>query len=148
MAKKNYYPPGIPTVLYPATKAVIDALTGLDAGAVAYATDTKQLGTWTGTAWVWGIPGGVVAVKTTTYVITAADQVIIGNSTTAFAITLPPATGSGAQYSVKNVNTGVVTLTADTTGTADTIDGATTVALAQYEGVVVVDYISNKWAIL
>ena len=49
---------GTPHVLYRDTKSVIEALTGISQGAIAYATDTDELGTYDGSAWVWGSGGG------------------------------------------------------------------------------------------
>lgn len=48
---------GSPGVLYKDTKANIEALTGLDQGCVAYATDTNEEGTYDGAAWNWGGDG-------------------------------------------------------------------------------------------
>gem|GEM_PF-3763520 len=45
---------GTPDALYKGTKAAIEALTGVPEGAVAYATDTNQLGSYDGSAWTWG----------------------------------------------------------------------------------------------
>jgi hypothetical protein len=85
-----------------------------------------------------------VSTKTTTYVLTAADENIICNSTTAFTVTLPSATGSGRRYKIKNINTGTITIDGDS---SDTIDGSTTVNLIQWEAVQLVDYVANKWII-
>ncbi len=45
---------GRPQVAYADTKANVEALTGQIEGAVAYATDTDQFGTYDGAAWQWG----------------------------------------------------------------------------------------------
>jgi hypothetical protein len=52
---------GAPSVLYKGAKATIEALAGMEAGAIAYATDTLLFGTYNGSAWVWG--GGGTAVS-------------------------------------------------------------------------------------
>lgn len=50
---------GKPAVLYKNTKANIEALAGIAQGAIAYATDTDELGTYDGvSAWTWGTGGG------------------------------------------------------------------------------------------
>ena len=50
---------GKPAVLYKNTKANIEALSGIAQGAIAYATDTDELGTYDGvSAWTWGAGGG------------------------------------------------------------------------------------------
>lgn len=63
-------------------------------------------------------------------------------------INLPPATGSGADYTINNDSGGVVTVVADTTGTPDTIDGVASRNLQVDESITVVDYASDKWAII
>ncbi len=45
---------GQPAVLFRDTKANIEAFTGLEEGAAAYAADTDELGTYDGAAWTWG----------------------------------------------------------------------------------------------
>lgn len=52
MAKENYYPPLVPTVLYRDTEAGIEALSP-EAGSVAYATDTDVVGWYDGSGWKW-----------------------------------------------------------------------------------------------
>ncbi len=44
---------GAPFEQYTATKAQIEALTGVGEGALAYAMDTDELGKYSGAAWVW-----------------------------------------------------------------------------------------------
>ena len=84
-----------------------------------------------------------------TYTVVAGDDVVIANRSTAVTITLPPATGSGKVYRIKNINTGAVTVTADTTGTADKIDNASTYSLSsQYQSVRIVDGASDNWYVI
>lgn len=50
---------GKPETLYKDTKANIEAITAnLNEGAIAYAVDTDELGTYNGTSWVWVTSGG------------------------------------------------------------------------------------------
>lgn len=46
---------GKPSVLYKGTQAAIEALTGIAEGAIAYATDTELIGTYTGATWNWNV---------------------------------------------------------------------------------------------
>jgi hypothetical protein len=85
-----------------------------------------------------------VTIKTDDYTITSSDETVICNSISAFAITLPVATGSAKSYSVKNINTGIITVSNGT----DTIDGESSIALDQYTNLQIVDYATNKWVIL
>lgn len=56
--KKGDVQLGSPGVLYKDTKANIDALVGIAQGAIAYATDTDELGSYDGVAtWTWGSGG-------------------------------------------------------------------------------------------
>jgi hypothetical protein len=52
--RKNDVQLGTPAVQYTDTKANIEALTGIAEGAIAYATDTNELGSYSGAAWTWG----------------------------------------------------------------------------------------------
>lgn len=45
-------------VLYKDTKTNIEALSNVEAGATAFATDTGEMGVYSGTSWVWGSGGG------------------------------------------------------------------------------------------
>lgn len=51
---------GTPQAIYKGTQAAIEALTGVPEGAVAYATDLNQLGSYDGATWTWGGGGGGV----------------------------------------------------------------------------------------
>lgn len=81
-----------------------------------------------------------VVNKVGPYVIQASDEVIRCNGT--FTVTLPPATGSGVVYCVKNVGVGVITLDADG---ADLIDGAGSLSLAAKASAVVLDAAAGVW---
>lgn len=79
-----------------------------------------------------------LSTKTANYTITEADQiVVVGGATAGLTMTLPDPSGQvvGRQYKVKNVNANSVTVAS--AGTSKTIDGAASVALAQYAKVTV-----------
>jgi hypothetical protein len=81
-----------------------------------------------------------IVTKTGTYVIEAEDEVILCDGT--FAVTLPAATGSGKPYLVKNIGTGMITLTA---AGSDLIDGAATQTIIASDRMAVIDAVSGKW---
>lgn len=82
--------------------------------------------------------------------VLASDETIVCNKSTGFALTLPPATTAiiGQIYSIKNIGAGDVTLTADTSGTADLIDGQATQTISQWENMIVQCYAADKWGIM
>lgn len=86
-----------------------------------------------------------IQIKTATYLLTSADDIVICNKASAMVINLPAASGSGKVFQIKNINTGAVTVTPDG---ADTIDEDVTVVLSQWDNVTIVDYAANVWAIL
>jgi hypothetical protein len=49
---------GTPDALYKGAKAAIEALSGVPEGAIAYATDSNEFGSYDGSAWTWGQGGG------------------------------------------------------------------------------------------
>jgi hypothetical protein len=57
---------------------------------------------------------------------------------------LPEATGSGQLIIIKNINTGTVTIDAN----SDTVDGDASISLYQWEAAQVVDYAADKWVII
>tara|TARA_R110000868_G_scaffold293_1_gene2398 strand:+ start:644 stop:976 length:333 start_codon:yes stop_codon:yes gene_type:complete len=87
-----------------------------------------------------------LAAKTTTYVITTSDDVIVGNhATVAFTVTLPTlASSAKSKFTIKNKGAAVVTLDGDG---AETIDGAATTILNQYESVTVIND-TTQWLII
>lgn len=85
----------------------------------------------------------VIKNKSSGYIVLAGDDVIRCNGS--FTVTLPPATGSGVAYCIKNVGVGVVVV--DGNG-AETMDGQLTVTLNQYELVTVLDAAPGIWDIL
>lgn len=65
------------------------------------------------------------------YDVVVGDDLLIINSSTAYTVTLPAPSGSkGMTYTIKNINTGLVTV--DNNG-SETLDGATTYLLGQYQ---------------
>jgi hypothetical protein len=94
-------------------------------------------------AWTSPLPTVRVVTATTTELTT--DGVIVCNKTTAMTVTLLAATGSGRTRTIKNINTGTVTIDGDS---GDTIDGDTTMALGQWDSVTLVDYAANKWVVI
>ena len=93
-----------------------------------------------------------IAIKTANYTLVGSDEVVGGNvSGGSLVFTLPPATGSGREYKVSlealaGVNT--LTITADTSGTPDLINGLSTKVLASlYEAYTLVDIAANVWRV-
>jgi hypothetical protein len=84
-------------------------------------------------------------VVTSAYVPTKWDRIVVCNSTTAFTVTLPIATGSGKKYSISNVNTGVITV--DGNG-SETINGELTQLVDRWACLQVVDYSTGLWTII
>ena len=84
------------------------------------------------------------AAKTTAYTVTTADKIVNATSGT-FTITLPTAVGiTGQEFVIKNSGSGVVTVDGNST---ETIDGATTVDLNQYDSITVVSDGAN-WIVI
>ena len=81
--------------------------------------------------------------KVGAYVIAAGDEVIRCDGT--FTVTLPPATGSGLAYCVKNVGSGAITVDGDG---ADTIDGSATSTLYSKDSSAFLDAATSTWDIL
>jgi len=87
---------------------------------------------------------GAITTATDTYTILVSDQTVICNKATAFTVTLPTAV-VGQKFTIKNINTGSVTV--DGAG-SDTIDGQANVVLSQWDSVQLQCYAANKWGIL
>ena len=89
-----------------------------------------------------------VVTKTTTYVITLLDNIILCDASSgAFTVTLPPAANGKIVYNIKKIDSSGNIVTIDGDG-SETIDGDLTVALtAQYESIPVVSNLSN-WSVL
>jgi hypothetical protein len=86
----------------------------------------------------------LITIVTGTYPVLTTDETVVCNSSSAFTVTLLAATGSGRMQTIKNINTGMVTVSGNG---AETIDGDTTINLYQWESAQVVDYASGKWVI-
>jgi hypothetical protein len=83
--------------------------------------------------------------ETSTYTETAGDHLIVCDKGTVMTVNLLPATGSGRVRIIKSINTGAVTVDGDS---GDTIDGATTQVMAQWDSMQIVDYAAGKWVII
>jgi hypothetical protein len=88
---------------------------------------------------------GVPLVKNATYSLASTDPTIVCDSDTAFSINLYAATGSGNKHTIKNINTGIITIDGDS---SETIDGQLTQTISQWDVINVVDYASGKWIIV
>lgn len=84
-------------------------------------------------------------VQTGTYTIPDTVAVVICNSASDFTVTLPAATGSGQEITIKNRNTNTITVEGDGT---DSIDGASNATLTANQKITVLDYASGQWAII
>jgi hypothetical protein len=78
--------------------------------------------------------------ETSAYTITSADGVIFCDGM--FTVTLPAATGGRDLYLVMNIGSGTITIVGDG---SDTINGATSITLAQYDKYVFYDALANAW---
>ena len=95
------------------------------------------------------LPEAAVVTKTAAYTLTAQDEIVLADaSTAAFTVTLPTAVGiNGRQYVIKRINSGANNVTVGTTS-SQTIDGATTNILnTQYKAIRVVSNGSNWFVI-
>ena len=99
--------------------------------------------TFTGTVTTPGVKRNVVT-KSALYTLTASDHIVIATSGT-WTATLPTAASiAGTEYIIKNSGSGIITV--DPAGT-ETIDGSTTIDLAQYDSLTVVSDGTN-WVIV
>lgn len=73
----------------------------------------------------------------------ATDHIHIATSGT-YTVSLPAVGTTGAEYTVKNAGSGVVTVDADS---SETIDGALSVDLNQYDSITVIDN-GTEWSVL
>lgn len=121
-------------------------LTAPEAGALEFLTDGLYFTTTTG-ATRKRVQLQAAIVKTTGSPLTLDESftTVVINSASAYTVNLPAATGSFKIYDIKNINTGLVTV--DGNG-AETIDGALTQAVAQWDNLRIQDYASGTWIIL
>jgi hypothetical protein len=88
------------------------------------------------------IQSSIVTITSSSYSVGASDSLIICNSTSAIAITLPSATGTGRVIQIANINTGLVTVS------GGTINGETSQEIYEDNCMDVRDYGSNTWVII
>jgi hypothetical protein len=79
------------------------------------------------------------------YTIQPEDDIVICDSTGAVTIKLLPATGSGVKKTIKNINTGDISLDGDG-GLID--DGDIVTPISEWQVVTVFDYALNRWIII
>ena len=82
---------------------------------------------------------------TGSHTVTAYERVVVVNSGSAATVTLPAATGSGQVVAISSVGAGAVTVDGDG---SETINGALTQTIYQYEAITVCDYASGAWTVL
>ena len=93
-----------------------------------------------------GSTGLITTITTVTTTATISTPYTRCNhASTPFTVTLPAATGSGTIFMIKNIGAAVVTVDGNA---SETIDGATTITLAQYSAVTLVDAASGAWDII
>ena len=85
-----------------------------------------------------------VTIVTDTYLVISTDDLVVCNKTTAFTVTLPTATASGRIIVIKNINTGLITVSK----AGDTIDGSASQTVYQWESATIVDNAANSWVII
>lgn len=76
-----------------------------------------------------------VTTVTDTYSALSTDDLIICNKGTSFTLTIPTTITEGKVFQVKNIGAGTVTI--QSSG-AETIDGAASVAIIQWESITIV----------
>ena len=91
-----------------------------------------------------------ITVADTPYTVLATDRHVYGKTVGgAINVLLPPATGSGRiiSFNKRDVSTNIMTITADTTGTPDLINGSATKALENiYDSLTLQDCGVNEWS--
>ena len=87
---------------------------------------------------------GATTVITGTYTILTTDSNIICNSASPFTVTLPT-TSVGQEFTISNINAGIITIEGDG---SDTIDDELNQTINQWESVGLVCYASNKWKVI
>jgi hypothetical protein len=106
------------------------------------------LSTLTGGATTGGARSIKVETVTGTATVAATSELVICNSASNFALALEQSVGAGRKIFIKNINTGIVTVTPLATGTADLIDGETTQTLNQWDCMEICSYVVDRWAII
>lgn len=83
-------------------------------------------------------------VVTDTYIVQPLDSRVVGNKSTAFSITLPPAVVK-MKYTISNIGEGRIILEGNG---SETIDGELNQAIDQWESIDVVCYVTGSWKII
>ena len=104
---------------------------------------TDETATFTGDVTTGGGRVRSVTSVSATHTAAAGEDIIIATANT-FTVTLPAIGQTGRTFTIKNAGSGTVTVDGDG---AETIDGAATQALAQYDSITVVDN-SSDWSLL
>lgn len=86
--RKNDAQIGKPSILYKDAKSNIEALSGIESGATAYATGTKELGCYDGTQWVWVSPSDI-----DNFDVQGGTGTLIFPASGAYTLTIPATTG-------------------------------------------------------
>jgi hypothetical protein len=91
-------------------------------------------------------PGNTLAITliSNTYSVKSTDELIVASSS-GYDVTLPPATGTGRLLWVKYVGSGTINVDGSN---SDTLDGASSQSLLQYDSLMVSDYLTGAWAVL
>jgi hypothetical protein len=84
----------------------------------------------------------IVTITSSSYAVGSSDSLIICNSSSAIAITLPTASGTGRVIQIANINTGLVTVS------GGTINGETSQSVYEDNCMDVRDYGSGVWVII
>lgn len=98
--------------------------------------------TWPGGLHTAGGQLGKITTVTASYTVLITDDTIVCNSTAPITLTFPEAV-IGQCFDIKNINTGTVTVQGDGT---DTIDGAASQNIAQWNAISFKCYAANKWS--
>jgi len=107
---------GAPLEQYKNTKANIEALSGVGEGAIAYATDTDELGSYDGAAWNWGGGAGAVDSVNGQTGVVVLDYSHVGAD--------PAGAAATAEDNAKDYADGLVTGLWDDRGSYDASGGA------------------------
>ncbi len=124
---------------------VLDNLDGLSNVNITSANDKDALTYDNATSkWVNKPKRVTISEKSTTYVLTSADETILADGT--FDVTLPSAVGlEGKEFTIKNIGSGTITILPDGT---ETIDGAGNKVLSvQYSFVKVISDNVEWWIV-
>jgi hypothetical protein len=78
-------------------------------------------------------------------VLTKKNTFLVCNSSQPVIVTLTATTKSGGGHYIKNIGSGTATVTPHE---GDTIDGAATIVLAQYDCIFIMDYAVGNWIIV